>query len=141
MKEKFDRNTPHKNIKDIIPKEHTNFDSVQAALNYVDYLRELLRERYIEECVKNGEKPRFADSKDYQDIDMNDVFNDLVIEFQEAIRCNNKMKVDFYGRKIIANLVNLGYSKEAIFKKINELIPTDKDLSIIYPIEDNNKIK
>ena len=137
MKEKFDRNVPHKNIKDIIPKEHTNFDSVQAALNYIDYLRE----HYIEECVKNGIKLRFLDFKDYQDIDMNDDFNDLAIEFQEAIRCNNKMKVDFYGKKIIASLVNLGYSKEEILSKIKELIPTNKDLSVFYPIEDKNKIK
>ena len=136
MKEKFDRNAPHKKLKDIIPKEHTNFDSVQAALNYMDYLRE----RYIEECVKNGEKIRFTVNK-YQDIDMNDDFNDLVVEFQEAIRCNNKMKVDFYVRKIIQNLVSSGYSKEEFLSKIKELIPTDRDLSIIYPIEDNNKVK
>lgn len=137
MKEKFDRNAPHKDIREIGSNNNSNKKHLKWILNMMIGRKE----SYIEECVKNGEKPRFDSFKKYQDIDMSDDYNDLVIEFQEAIRCNNKMKVDFFGRKIIENLVNLGYSEETIFEKINELIPTDKDLFIFYPIEDNNKRK
>lgn len=137
MKEKFDRNAPHKDIREIGSNNNSNKKHLEWILNMMIGRKE----SYIEECVKNGEKPRFVSFMESQDIDMNDDYNDLVIEFQEAIRCNNKMKVDFYGKKIIASLVNLGYSKEEILSKIKELIPTNKDLSVFYPIEDKNKIK
>ena len=136
MKEKFDRNAPHKNIKDINPKEHTNFDSFQAALNYVDYLRE----HYIEECVKNGEKLEFASSKIYQDIDMSVDYDDLVFAFQKAIKDNKQANVDHYGKQIIEYLVKKGYSKEEILEIFKKLIPVDNDISLFYPIEDN-KVK
>ena len=137
MKEKFNRNLKYNDIKRIGSNNNTSKKHLEWILNMMLGMKE----SYIEKCVKRGEKPRFASFKDYQDIDMSDDFNDLIACFQEAISCNDKMKIDFYGRKIIEILVNLGYSKEDIIKKINELIPTDKDLSMFYSIEDNYKVK
>ena len=136
MKEKFDRNKQHKNIKDINPKEHTNFDSFQAALNYMDYLHE----HYIEESVKNDKKPQYANFKDYQDINMNIDYADLVFAFQKAIKDNKQSNINYYGKQIIEYLVKNGHSKEEILETLKNIIPVDGNISLYYPIE-NNKVK
>lgn len=155
MKEKFDRNKPHMDIRDIkiIKKIKDNGDIKIIKKNNNDSLEKTfeyqlsLYEKYIEECVRNNVKPRIATFKDYKNINFSqeerlEVSPVAIMEFKQAIINNDKMNMEYYGKKIIESLAKEGYSKEEIWEKLNSLIPTNKDIQISYPIdEENNKSK